>query len=308
MKTRRLCVLFLASALAAQVTTVSETVDRKLTRVAWFDRTGAAHEVTIEYGQPTWRAEYDAIARTAGTWRLGKDPWTTLYTNEPLRIGETEIAPGWWRLNVARDEQGAWSLLLFMATARTPPGRADPQLPRLRAPLDYTTTDAVAERLTIDLTADETPGKAHLAMHWGGHRLTAAVTAQFELPPPVQMPAFALPAAGTTHTTASGLRYEVLETGAGDAPRDDDTAVIDYVLWREDGTLVDSSYGRGEATSLGLDSVIAGMREGLKLMQPGAVYRFAIPPQLGYGDKAPPAIGNGATLVFHVVLRSVERQ
>jgi hypothetical protein len=319
MNIARLAALLLANILVAQVTTVSETVDRRLTRVAWHHRVIYEQQVWIEYGQPIWRAEYDARAKAAGYYYyLGKAPWTTLFTNVPLRIGDTDIAPGWWRLGVDRDDAGAWSLLLFdnhaVNGARTPEQRMAAWQRGLRAPLAYTATDAIAERLSIELTAeekltaDQKPGRAQLALHWGGHRLTATVTAILELPPQVKLPDFAMPAADATRTTASGLRYEIIEAGDGEAPNATDTALARYVMWRDDGTLIDWSYGPDGAIKLPLEHVIAGMREGLALMKPGAVYRLVIPPELGYGDRAPRSIGAGATLVYHVELQSVERK
>lgn len=317
MSIARLAALFLANALVAQVTTVSETVDRRLTRVAWHHRVIYEQQVWIEYGQPIWRAEHDARVKAAGTYYfLGKAPWTTLFTNVPLQIGDTDIAPGWWRLGVDRDDKGAWSLLLFdnhaVNSARTPEERTAAWERGLRAPLAYTATDVIADRLSIELTAeekltaDQKPGHAQLALHWGGHRLTAAVTAKLELPPKVELPDFAMPAADATRTTTSGLRYEIIEAGNGDAPNATDTALVRYVLWRDDGNLIDWSYGPDGAIELPLEHVIAGMRESLLLMRPGAVFRVVIPPQLAYGENAPPKIGKNATLVFHVELESVE--
>ena len=58
--------------------------------------------------------------------------------------------------------------------------------------------------------------------------------------------------------------------------------------------------------AFGLGGVIEGWREGLQLMRPGAVYRFVIPPSLGYGEKgSPPRVPANATMIFHVELVEV---
>ena len=51
-----------------------------------------------------------------------------------------------------------------------------------------------------------------------------------------------------------------------------------------------------------LSGVVPGFAEALKLMPKGAKYRFWIPPQLGYGDKASGPIPANSTLVFDVEL------
>jgi len=120
-------------------------------------------------------------------------------------------------------------------------------------------------------------------------------------------PKFAMPDDASATTTASGLRYEVLEEGEGTAPSATDTVTVHYAGWTTDGRLFDSSYKRGDPIRFGLDRVIAGWTEGVQLMRPGATYRFVIPPDLAYGRRgAPPAIGPDETLVFQVELLSVE--
>ncbi len=119
----------------------------------------------------------------------------------------------------------------------------------------------------------------------------------------MDVPAFAMPAADALTTTASGLAYEVVQAGEGDHPGATDTVTVHYAGWLTDGTPFDSSYGRGQPATFPLDRVIAGWTEGVQLMQPGAVFKFVIPPDLGYGASgAPPVIGPGATLVFQVEL------
>lgn len=114
-------------------------------------------------------------------------------------------------------------------------------------------------------------------------------------------PPFQLPPEDELETTASGLRYSVVEEGRGERPAASDTVTVRYAGWLVNGRPFDASYP-GTAT-FPLGRVIAGWTEGLQLMREGAVYTFVIPPELAYGERgAPPAIGPRETLVFRVEL------
>jgi FKBP-type peptidyl-prolyl cis-trans isomerase FkpA len=104
------------------------------------------------------------------------------------------------------------------------------------------------------------------------------------------------------HTTASGLRYEVIQPGTGtDHPTDQDVALINYVGKLSNGKTFDASK---QPTPMPVSGSIPGFSEGLKLMTKGAKYRFWIPANLAYGDKSPDpsVIPNGAALTFDVQL------
>ena len=119
-------------------------------------------------------------------------------------------------------------------------------------------------------------------------------------------PAFAMPKGDALTKTPSGLAYQVLRTGEGAAPKMGESVTVHYSGWLTDGTPFDSSYEHGEPATFTLGQVIPGWREGLQLMQPGAVYVFVIPPDLAYGARGSgPKIGPNATLVFHVELLRV---
>lgn len=118
-----------------------------------------------------------------------------------------------------------------------------------------------------------------------------------------EVPTFSMPTDDQLETTASGLRYQVIREGAADgkSPKIGEMVEVHYAGWLTDGTLFDSSYGRGFPTSFQLGRVIAGWNEGLQLMKPGAIYKFVIPGDLAYGPRgSPPKIGPNATLVFLV--------
>lgn len=59
-------------------------------------------------------------------------------------------------------------------------------------------------------------------------------------------------------TSSTGLVYQVVEAGKGEAPKDSDTVVVNYKGTLIDGKEFDNSYTRGEPLSFRLDGVIPG--------------------------------------------------
>ena len=110
-------------------------------------------------------------------------------------------------------------------------------------------------------------------------------------------------------TTASGLKYQVLNRGTGTvSPQATDTVKVHYHGTLLNGTVFDSSVERGEPISFPLNRVIAGWTEGLQLMKVGDKFKFEIPPNLAYGDRSPaPTIPPGSTLVFEVELLGISK-
>ncbi len=106
-------------------------------------------------------------------------------------------------------------------------------------------------------------------------------------------------------TLASGLQYEILETGTGPSPKNIHNVTCHYHGTLIDGTVFDSSVRRGQPASFPLNMVIKGWTEGLQLMPTGSKWRFFIPPHLGYGDRHVSAqIKPNSTLIFDVELIS----
>ena len=103
-------------------------------------------------------------------------------------------------------------------------------------------------------------------------------------------------------TTSSGLQYEMLSKGEGDAVDPDSIVAVHYRLTLLDGTLADSSYERGVPTEIDLADMLPGIREGISMMNVGDSYRFWVPPELGYGDDPPSGIGPNSLLIFDVEL------
>jgi len=110
-------------------------------------------------------------------------------------------------------------------------------------------------------------------------------------------------------TTPSGLVYEDLAVGSGNAARSGSDVLVHYTGWLANGTKFDSSLDRGEPFGfpLGQGQVISGWDEGVEGMRVGGKRKLTIPPTLGYG-----AYGTGgvippnATLVFEVELLQID--
>jgi FKBP-type peptidyl-prolyl cis-trans isomerase FkpA len=110
-------------------------------------------------------------------------------------------------------------------------------------------------------------------------------------------------------TTASGLVFEDLVVGTGNAAASGQKVSVHYTGWLTNGTKFDSSKDRGEpfVFPLGKGHVIKGWDEGVAGMKVGGKRKLTIPPQLGYGARgAGNVIPANATLVFEVELLDVK--
>ncbi len=116
--------------------------------------------------------------------------------------------------------------------------------------------------------------------------------------------AFALAWAGAGQmrgeTTASGLLFRTIEAGSGPAIKPVDGVMIEYEGRLLDGTVFDTSEGRGPAPMIA-GQVIPGFAEALQKMQKGGRYAVRIPSALAYGATPPPGpIPANADLEFDV--------
>jgi FKBP-type peptidyl-prolyl cis-trans isomerase FkpA len=102
-------------------------------------------------------------------------------------------------------------------------------------------------------------------------------------------------------TTASGLQFRTVKEGTGDPVKAVDGVLIEYEGRLEDGTVFDTSEGRGP-TPMIAGQVIPGFAEALTKMQKGGRYRIKIPSELGYGATPQPGspIPPNANLEFDV--------
>ena len=108
-------------------------------------------------------------------------------------------------------------------------------------------------------------------------------------------------------TTASGLQYEVIKKGTGTRkPAATNTVQVHYHGTLIDGSVFDSSVERGQPATFGLNQVISGWTEGLQLMDIGDKFKFYLPYNLAYGDRAAGAkIKPFSALIFEVELLDI---
>ena len=140
----------------------------------------------INYGQPTWRSEYDDPTTfdrmTKGqVWRMGDDFWTVLDTNLPLRIGGRDIAVGAYYLGAHRSEDGSTWSLAFIDPSKTRRDRLDAveiakATIEFMVPMTFEKTRESIEKLTIILESqEENLLDVTLRVAWGNLLLTAPV-------------------------------------------------------------------------------------------------------------------------------------
>jgi len=110
-------------------------------------------------------------------------------------------------------------------------------------------------------------------------------------------------------TTASGLKYHIIEKGTGKQVQNGGGASVHYYGMTTDGNEFDNSFKRGTPymVPVGRGQVIKGWDEGLQLFTEGTKAVLFIPGDLGYGAAgSPPNIGPNAELVFYVELEEMK--
>lgn len=106
-------------------------------------------------------------------------------------------------------------------------------------------------------------------------------------------------------TTASGLQYRVIKSGAGKTPKSTDTVSVNYRGTLVSGEEFDSS--KGTPVTFPVNGVIPGWTEALQMMKEGDKWEVVIPSKLAYGERgAGRAIAPNSTLVFEVELVAVK--
>ncbi len=104
------------------------------------------------------------------------------------------------------------------------------------------------------------------------------------------------------------LEVDVVAAGKGGLLTDVDGVMLEYTGKTEDGTVFDTTDGRGPAPML-VGQVVPGFRQALLQMQEGGRYKVVIPGRLAYGPNPPPQSGlkPNADLYFDVHVVQVVR-
>ncbi|QRX64930.1 FKBP-type peptidyl-prolyl cis-trans isomerase [Dysgonomonadaceae bacterium zrk40] len=108
-------------------------------------------------------------------------------------------------------------------------------------------------------------------------------------------------------TLPSGLQYEIIRAGNGPMPTETDRVKVHYHGTLINGTVFDSSVDRGEPATFGVNQVIPGWTEALKLMPVGSKWRLYIPYDLAYGSADRGTIKPFSNLIFDVELLGIEK-
>jgi Protein of unknown function (DUF2911) len=154
----------------------------------WNGQTNAAAgQFAINYGRPVWHKEYDDPAKfdsiTKGkVWRMGSNYWSNLYTDVPLMISGTAVAPGLYFLGLQRSADGSSWGLGFIDPVKVRKARID-AFQIYKAKVEFTAPMSIepaspeaVEKLTITLTHPENDiHSATLKVAWGHLALTAPV-------------------------------------------------------------------------------------------------------------------------------------
>ena len=106
---------------------------------------------------------------------------------------------------------------------------------------------------------------------------------------------------GAEQVRGKTVQVETVKAGSGPRIKPVDGVLIDYEGRLANGTVFDTSAGRGPAPMIA-GQVIPGFAEALTRMQKGGRYRIRIPSRLGYGAEPPPGgpIPPNADLEFDV--------
>ena len=108
-------------------------------------------------------------------------------------------------------------------------------------------------------------------------------------------------------TLPSGLQYKEIIAGKGNKPKLTDSVSVHYRGTLINGTEFDSSYKRGQPTTLKANGVIKGWQEALQLMPEGAKWKIYVPGDLAYGPRgAGGQIGPNETLIFDIELVAIQ--
>jgi FKBP-type peptidyl-prolyl cis-trans isomerase len=108
--------------------------------------------------------------------------------------------------------------------------------------------------------------------------------------------------------TASGAIVIPIQEGTGATPKETDKVKVNYTGTLVNGTVFDSTQGRGPA-EFPLNQVIRCWTEALVTMKVGGKAKVVCPAAIAYGDRgSPPVIPGGAVLTFEVELLGIVNQ
>ena len=141
-------------------------------------------QVSIEYGIPVWKAEYDTLFQKmpAGKrWRLGSNYWTNLSSSFPFETGGRQVKAGYYYLVLERTDATRWNLILLEPVEVTR-RQLDPYHvnlkdsgPGIAIALEWERVDQTADRLQITLKLkDENPKQMEIHIRFGSYHFRSS--------------------------------------------------------------------------------------------------------------------------------------
>lgn len=114
---------------------------------------------------------------------------------------------------------------------------------------------------------------------------------------------------GAIERVVTDLEINDITTGSGEACAAGDTVTVNYTLWLQDGTELQSTVGHEPYRfTLGQGEVIQGWDMGVPGMRIGGRRELIVPSRLAYGEQGMRnVIPPGATLRFTIELLSIDK-
>ncbi|MSP15196.1 MAG: hypothetical protein EXR73_01060 [Myxococcales bacterium] len=161
----------------------AELSTRGSTRIFYWGGNSSGGQLEIHYGQPPWKAEYDAAIPTLSgqRWRLGQNFWTTLDTNIDLELADVEILAGCYYLALERNADGSF-VLWVLDPVEIRDAHLDAFLVKqttggIAIPLAYKSSPVLADKLQIRLDVEpNVKDRGKFVLHFGSHELSASLT------------------------------------------------------------------------------------------------------------------------------------
>ena len=100
---------------------------------------------------------------------------------------------------------------------------------------------------------------------------------------------------------ASGIHYNIINTGVGNNPSPTATVEVKYKGTLMNGTVFDQT-ATGKSATFQLTSLISGWRIAIPLLKKGGKGTFIIPSNLGYGPFGSGGIPGKSVLIFEIEL------
>ena len=109
----------------------------------------------------------------------------------------------------------------------------------------------------------------------------------------------------TVKKSATGLFYEIVSEGTGKFPTEDSAVSVEFVAKLVDGSVFESTEGRGGPIPIVLANMVPGVREGLQYVREGGIIKLWVPASLGFGSEEKPGIPADSALLFEFTLHEI---